>query len=185
MSAVFLVLAKLWASPTVRKVLLYAGIAVAAIAIPWVSYNRGFNRGASSMMATMMEHERAAVAAADAKYRAQELAHEKQVADLRVEFAARQSTEREVDRGAAADLSSGARRVRVQVARCSPNTTALGSAAPRADDAATAELAPEVAAGLYAIAADCDETARQLSALQNWALGAVMLCNGGTQQPVK
>jgi hypothetical protein len=179
MTAIMLLLRRLWASPTLRIVIVIFGTLLLVIISHVVAYRLGLSRGISREHAINVDRERAAVAAADAKYRAQEMANAKRVEDLRIEFAKRQAAELAVDSRAAGDLASGARRVRVAVTRCGPSPSAPGPAPARVDDTSSAELAPEVAAALYAIAADCDNTARELTALQGWATSAVKLCNGG------
>lgn len=180
MTAVLLLLRRLWASPALRTVVIIALAIGLVIITHLVAYHTGLNRGSSRAHAEDVEKERAAVAAADAKYRAMEAANEKRVEDLRLEFAKRQAAELAVDSRTAGDLAAGTRRVRVAVTRCGPNPAAPGPTTARDDGAETAELAPATATALYTITADCDETARQLTALQSWARSAVQLCNGGT-----
>lgn len=178
MTVVLLLLRRLWASPAMRAVLIIALAIGLVVGTHLIAYRTGLSRGSSRMHAEDVERERAAVAAADAKYRAMEAGNEKRVEDLRLEYAKRQAAESAVDSRTAAALASGAQRVRVAVTRCGPNAAAPGPPAARDDGSETAELAPETATALYAIAADCDETARQLTALQSWSLAAVKLCNG-------
>jgi len=177
-TAILLLLRKLWASPAMRAVLIIALAIGLVVVTHLIAYRTGLSRGSARMHAEDVERERAAVAAADAKYRAQEAVNEKRVEDLRVEYTKRQATESAADSRTSGDLASGARRVRVAVTRCGPNPAALGPTTARADGSETAELAPATATALYTIAADCDETARQLTALQSWSLAAVKLCNG-------
>ena len=182
MTAVMLLLGRLWASPKLRVALLIA-LAIGIVAVTHlVAYHTGISRGAAKAHTEDTLREQAAVAAAESRYRAQEMANEKRVETIRVEFAERQATELAVDNRAASDLASGSRRVRVQVTRCSSSPAAPGPAAARADGPETAELAPETAASLYAIAADCDANTRQLTALQDWAKSAVLLCNGQSER---
>ena len=180
-----LLLRKLWASSALRAVVIVALALGLVVVTHLIAYRSGLGRGTTRAHAEDDARDRAAVAAANAKYRAQEMTYEKRIDDLRVDFAKRQATELAVDRGAAAALASGAQRVRVTVTRCSPNPAAPGPASARVDGPETAELAPEVAATLYAIAADCDKNTRQLTALQAWALSAVKLCNGDTAQTIE
>jgi hypothetical protein len=181
MSSVFLVLAKLWATPAIRKAII-VGVLVVTTALTMLTlYRTGLRRGADRMHAADVEHERAAVAAADAKYRAQEVTYAKQIDQLRVEYAKTETTAQVVDSATVRALDAGARRVRLPVVRCGPNPAAAGPTTARADDSASAELPGPVAAALYAIAADGDQAIRQLTALQAWARSAVTLCNGGSK----
>lgn len=112
--------------------------------------------------------------------RALEAEHEKHVADLRAEFATAQAKEKADDEKTVGDLRSGIKRLRLQVAACSPTNPGEADLAPiRIDGAGTAELSPETAATLWTIAADGDRCARKLTALQEWARSAVQLCSGG------
>lgn len=114
---------------------------------------------------------------ANEKNREQEKAHEQHVADLRAEFARSNAEARERDARTVADLRAGNQRLRLQVAACSAAPTeSPGGPAPGADGTRTAELAPETAATLWAIAADGDRAIRKLGALQDWARSAVTLC---------
>jgi hypothetical protein len=68
-----------------------------------------------------------------------------------------------------AQLLAGTQRVRVHVATCHPTGTGSKSTAPASgsdDSAAYADLSPAVAAGVYAVADDADDTASKLRALQ-------------------
>ena len=182
MTAVMLLLGKLWASPKLRVVLLVT-LAIGIVAVTHlVAYRTGISRGARKAHGEDTLREQAAVAAAESRYRAQEMASEKRIEQIRVDYAKQQATELAVDTHAVGDLTSGARRVRVQVTRCGTGAAAPGPAAARADGPETAELAPETAASLYAIAADCDANTRQLTALQAWAKSAVLLCNGQSER---
>jgi prophage endopeptidase len=120
-----------------------------------------------------------AVAAAEQRYRDMEVEHAKRIEALRLEYATKDADAKAVDAEVARDLGSGVRRLRVHVSRCRPAIPEAAGAPARADDAATAELAPETAAAFYAIAADGDTAIRQLTALQAWARSAVELCIGG------
>lgn len=117
------------------------------------------------------------LAEADDKNREQEKAHEQRVSDLRAEFAQQQADAQARDARTIADLRSGNQRMRLQVTSCSsaqadPSGTAPGGA----DGTGDAELAPAVAAALWSIAADGDRAIRKLTALQDWARSAVLLC---------
>ena len=182
MTAIMLLLGRMWASPKLRAALLVA-LAIGIVAVTHlVAYHTGISRGTKKAHAEDLQREQAALVAAESKYRAQEMANEKRVEQLRVEFAKAQATEQAVDTRVGGDLRAGNQRVRVQVTHCGPSPAAPGPAAARVDDPETAELAPETAASLYAIAADCDATARQLTALQAWSRSAVLLCNGQSER---
>lgn len=122
-----------------------------------------------------------ALAEANARNRAQELAHEQRVAALRVEFATQQATEAAADARRLADLRSGNDHLRLRVASCEArpyptDTSWAGPSAPGAYGPAYAELAPEVGAALYGIAADGDSAIRQLNKLIDWTESAVKAC---------
>lgn len=178
MTALLLLLGRLWSSPIVRKALLVTGLAVAAVTVPWATYRTGLSRGSAKAHAEDAEHERAAVDDADAKYRAQERANDQRVSDLRVMYAKAEAAARASDAVVSRDLADGTRRVRIPVASCCPNATALGPAPGGVDGTETAELPGPIAAALYAIAADGDQAIRQLTALQDWSRSAVVLCGG-------
>lgn len=81
-----------------------------------------------------------------------------------------------------ADLRSSQRRVRIPVTDCLAEPVPEAKPATSADHGAgTAELDPQVAARIWAIAADGDRAAQKLTALQSWAREAVRLCNGNHQ----
>ena len=169
-----LLLARLWASPLARKALL----AILVLAAIGIAYSTGKSRGASAMHAEDVAHEQAALAAAEKAYREQERAHDKVIDQIRVDYARQETAAHAADADVARSLADGARRVRLPVVRCSPDTAALGPTPGRVDDPATAELPGPIAAALYAIAADGDQAIRQLTALQAWARSAVRLCSG-------
>jgi hypothetical protein len=137
----------------------------------------GKRAGAASQRVWDQVQAAAAVATENDKNRKREIDHERQLSDLRRDYAAKAATEAAGDARTAADLGSGAIRMRLPVRRCSVVATA-STAAARADDSATvSELAPKTSAALFALAADGDRYARQLAALQTWARSAVVLCS--------
>lgn len=76
-----------------------------------------------------------------------------------------------------ANLRSAEQRVRVKVTDChDPAVPKSTAAASEPDGSGTAELNPEVAARIWAIAADGERAIRKLIALQAWAREAVELC---------
>lgn len=110
--------------------------------------------------------------------RAKELKHEQEVSGLRARLAAEEGKEQGVDATAVAGYRNGNDRLRLPVRTCSTAVAAAAeSAAARAHEEASAELAPETAATLYGIAADGDTAIRQLTGLQEWAESAVKLCS--------
>lgn len=178
MTVILLMLGKLWRAPWVRTVGICLALLAAIILTHVAAYYRGAGNGAAKAHAEDAAAQAAALARAESVYRAKELTNEKQIEGIRVEYAARAATETALDAHAGGDLRAGTQRMRVAVARCSPVPAAPGPTASRADVAETAELAPEVAGRLYAIAADGDAAIRQLTALQAWAKSAVTLCGG-------
>ena len=165
-------LVRLWDSAWFRSLALL----VLAMALFWAFYRLGMNLGQKKAHAEDAVAYQAAMTRADAKYREQERANEQRVSDLRVEYAKAEASARASDASVSRDLADGTRRMRLKAAACRPSATALGPTPGRVDGAADAELAPEVAAALYAIAADGDQAIRQLGALQAWARSAVRLC---------
>ena len=120
-----------------------------------------------------------AVAVENGKNREKEIAYERTISELRRGYAAKAAAEAVGDAHTLADLGSGVVRLRLPVARRCPAIPATATAAARVDAAGEAELAPATATALFAIAADGDRYARQLTALQAWALDAVRLCSSG------
>lgn len=155
-----------------------AAIVFLGLACVAVAFVAGHRSGSSEARAKAEADARKALEIADRKYRQQEADHAKQISDLRLGYARLAATEAEKDRAVVSDLDSGAKRVRVRAARCAPVPT-TGAASVGADAGAEAELPSAVGARLYDLAADADETARQLTALQAWAKEAVRLCGGG------
>lgn len=177
MNALVDVLARVWQS-RLRTALIVLIALLVLTASYWVVWKVGESRGVERARTEDQARAQAALAAAEAKYRQQEVEHEKKVEALRVKFVAEQAVEAATDRQVANDLASGARRVRLTVTRCRPDSAAASSTAARAADSQTAELPGATSAALYAIAADGDQAIRQLSALQAWARTAVELCSG-------
>jgi hypothetical protein len=167
-------LIRFWDSSAFRGLV----VLLLAVVLFWAFYAWGMSVG--NERAKVDERARADIALAkmDAQYRAKEAGHAKAVEQIRMDFTAAQATARADDARVSRDLADGSRRMRFKAARCSPSAPALGPTPGRADGAADAELAPEVAGSLYAIAADGDQAIRQLGALQAWARSAVALCGG-------
>lgn len=165
-------------------------VAVAAGLVASAGYGFGYGsgraKGAEKLDAYKVEvHERELkqereLSSANDRNRSLENDHAREVADLRTEYATHQADAKARDDQRIADLRSGNDRLRVQVTNCrttQPDTAATASGG--ADGAGTAELAPEAAAALWAIASDGDRAIRKLTALQAWARSAVDLCGGG------
>lgn len=117
------------------------------------------------------EDQKDAFIAADRKYREAEHAYQEKIENARAEYVRKSAEVDELDRRAADALASGSRRVRVHTLSSNPSCPqppAPATSPARADAEAGAELAPEVGAELYRIAAYGDETARQLAELQAW-----------------
>jgi hypothetical protein len=169
-------LLRIWDSSWFRSLV----VLVVGVALLWAFYAWGSRVGQKRAHADDAITYQAALAKADAKYREQERVHEQKVSDLRVEYAKTEAAARASDAVVSRDLADGTRRLRFKAATCRPSAPALGPTPGRADGAADAELAPEVATALYAITADGDQAIRQLIALQAWAKAAVRLC-GATQ----
>jgi phosphomannomutase len=182
MSVILLALGRLWASPGVHKGLIFVGACVAVAVAFAATYHAGKVRGAATTHLADVDRERASVAAADAKYRKQEIDNANRIDAIRVAYTKAETTAAVVDSAAVRALDSGVRRVRIAVTRCDPNPTAPGATPTRVDDTPSAELPGPIAATLYAIAADGDQAIRQLTALQAWARSAVALCNGDPQK---
>ena len=159
--------------------LLIGSLAVSiALGLP-LAHWRGERVGRAKQKLDDDARSAAALAVASERYRAKEVAHAEQVSTLRLDFARREASARALDEARARELASGARRVRLPVARCGPAATAPGAAPSGVDGAGSAELPGEVAAALDGIACACDKYARQVTGLQEWARAAVRLCNGG------
>lgn len=170
----------------------WAYIVAGALALGAAVYAVGYGFGVASATATAAETARKlaaevaadhlaqvkALAAADAKYRKAEKDHDQEVAQLRIDFAAEAARQHAADAGVVADLRSGARRLRLQVASCAAHPAEVGPATGGVHEAAYAELAPETSATLYGIAAEGDDAIRELTGLQAWATSAVKLCSG-------
>lgn len=185
-----------WTKPTTvlgfttsLKVWAIAGVAalVVALALFGAGAGTGYAWGTDNSAKKVIKAEKAladykadqltAVNKINEANRAKELKHEQEVSGLRARLAAAEGKEQAVDATAVADLRSGADRLRLPVRTCSAAVaSAAESAAARAHEEASAELAPEVAATLYGIAADGDAAIRQLTGLQEWADSAVKLC---------
>lgn len=135
---------------------------------------------AATVAADKLEAQKA-LANANAKYRQQESDHEKEVAQLRLDFAKDQAVQHATDTAAVAALLNGTHRLRLQVASCQAGSAQAQSAPGGVDEAGTAELAPTTSAALYGIAADGDDAIRTLTKLQEWATSAVKLCSGDTK----
>jgi len=142
-----------------------------------VAYGAGERAGVVSQRVLDRSEAAAALAVADAKYRQAEVTYERNVSDLRRTFAAADATANAKDAASGAALRSGAVRLRFPLAARCPEAAGARSAAARVDAATRGELAPEVAAALFAIAADGDAAIRQLTALQAWSRSAVTLCS--------
>ena len=140
-------------------------------------YEVGKVKGGRSAHAADAAHEAAALAAANDRYRQGELANERQVAEIRRDYAAKDAAAKEGDRRATADLRAGVVRMRVPIVGRCPDSAAARPSAGGIDVPETAQLAPTFAADLWTIAADGDAAIRQLTALQEWADSAVKLCS--------
>ena len=165
--AVLSSIAKRW------RLILEAALIVAIFA----AHGLGKRKGSAAAHAEDAAKAAVAAAAAETRYRERELANERTIADVRRTYASTEATAKAADAHDVADLRSGLLRVRIPTTRRCPDTPATGSSAARADDPSTAELAPKAAADLRAIADDGDEAIRQLTALQEWARAAVLLCS--------
>lgn len=122
-----------------------------------------------------------ALTVANAKNRKQEQDFADQVQKLTDKFHKENDDARLADATTIANYKLGASRMRLQVTKCQtgPAGSAQGNGAPGGGDGtATADLAPATAAALYGIAADGDTAIRKLTLLQDWAIGAMKLCNG-------
>ena len=91
----------------------------------------------------------------------------------------RQATEQAAQAAAIiADLRDSNQRVRIKVTDCdNPAVPASSSAAGIDNGSRTAELDGQVAARIWAIAADGERAIAKLTALQQWANKAVLLCS--------
>jgi hypothetical protein len=155
-------------------------VAAAAIVLATtVAYHGGKAIGHSRAHDEDAAESARALQTAEATYRAREDQHGKEIAELRRNYAETKATAAAVDADVTRDLSSGVKRLRLPIASRCPNAPKAGPAAARVDEGETAELTQEAATSLYRIAADGDEAIEQLAALQEWARGAVRLCNGG------
>lgn len=176
------------------RVWILLGLVLAGAAIASAGY--GFGRFHESRSAAkelnqykeeVREREREQarlLAEADDKNREQEKTHEQRVSDLRAEFAQQQADAQARDARTIAYLRSGAQQLRLQVTSCSTaQANSSGTASGGADGAGGAELAPEVAAALWSIAADGDRAIRKLTTLQGWARSAVQLCGVPQTEP--
>jgi hypothetical protein len=163
-----------WLTTTRCGRYLLAVLAVALVA--QVSYCAGNSRGGAREASKCREREQRAMVNAQERYRTEEEFHAKEVRELQSRYASQQQTAAAVDARAVADLGSGVRRLRFPVARGCPSAAAPGGTPGRIDEAAPAEIAPEIARSLYSIAADGDEAIRQLTALQAWVRDALRLC---------
>lgn len=109
-----------------------------------------------------------------------ERSHATSVASIQADYERRAKEQAAATATVIADLRSSRERVRVKVTDC--RDAAVPSAptpTSEPDGARTAELDPEVAARIWAIAVDGERAIRKLIALQAWANEAVELCNGG------
>lgn len=147
-----------------------------ALAASW-SYWAGNRNGDRLARADERGKAAKALVEADAKYRARETEHASEVESIRIEYVKKAAAEEAKSKAIADDLRVGVRRMRVRAARCTESATTI-TAAPGTDAEATCELPAGVAERLYNRAVTCDETAEQLSALQDWSVSAVKLCNG-------
>jgi hypothetical protein len=154
-------------------------IVVAAVALAIViSYRVGKSRCAAVEARKNQELQQRAMVAAQERYRTEEVFHAREIQELQSKFSALQQQAARDDSRVAADLGSGRARLRFKVAARCPTPAATGLAPLGTHGPETADLAPETAAALYSIAADGDQAIRQLTALQEWARGAVRLCGG-------
>lgn len=157
----------------------WAAAALALAALVLGSHYLGRRSGAKQAHAEDLAKEQAALVEADARYRKQEKTHDEQVQQLRLAYAAEAAKQEAANDAHARDLRSGAERLRFKVAACRPVAAGAGPTTTRVDDPEEADLAPEVAERIFAIAADGDAAIEQLTALQAWARSAVVLCGGG------
>lgn len=175
------------ASPARLWLLAGAAVAVALIAAAGYGFGYGSGRAAGAKALDAYKavvHERELdqereLTAANDRNRSLEAEHEREISDLRTEYATNQAAAQASDDRRMADLRSGSDRLRVQVAHCraaQPGTTT--AAADGVDGAGDAELAPDAAAALWGIASAGDRAIRKLTALQGWARSAVALCGG-------
>ncbi len=111
-----------------------------------------------------------ALSTANNKVREREQLHEQNVAKLRDDFRAILEQQFARDSARIAELSSGSKRLRVQVipGSCKPGAVPGVPTPEGANDTATAELAPATGTALYRIAADGDQAINQLTALQKY-----------------
>jgi len=101
----------------------------------------------------------------------------KQVASIRAQYAAEEARARADDDRTIADLRSGLSRLHLRITACDKARPSGARTAPGgANEARTAELTPETAAALTAIAADGDRAIRKLTGLQAWSASALNLC---------
>lgn len=158
----------------------WLGIAAGCVFTVGVAYWYGFTNGSRQAHAEDARRYAVELDKANEVYRAKEDEHAKSTEELRIKYARVDSTETGRDSVVVSQLGTGAKRMRVRTASC-PAVPAPGAAPVGTDEPPTCELSPEVGARLYQLAADADQAARQLAALQEWAFSAVKLCNGSKQ----
>ncbi len=173
---------KIWAA---------AGVLLAVVLSALAGYGYGYGAGKAEATAKAAEamdqyqkeirakeqEQERLLAETNKKNREQEKAYEQRIADIRAKFAQQQADAQARDERTIADLRSGNRRLRLQVASCVASRPGTIEPSPeRTDGTGIAELAPETSAALWGIAADGDRAIRKLIALQAWAQSAVQLC---------
>jgi hypothetical protein len=124
---------------------------------------------------------RSRLQASEANYREKEGKFNATISDLEKAYETAKNNIRLADRSVSNSLINGGARMRVQTSTtCLPvSQSSETNAAPSgANESNSGQLPGGIAQRLYDRAASADECARQITALQAWAMAALDLCNG-------
>jgi hypothetical protein len=124
---------------------------------------------------------RSRLQASEANYREKENTFTQRISDVEKEYEKKRNDLGRIDRSVSSSLINGGARMRVQTSTtCLPvSQSSETNAAPSgANESNSGQLPGGIAQRLYDRAASADECARQITALQAWAMAALDLCNG-------
>ena len=150
-----------------RTILVLALFVPLCAAVP-ISCAVGRSQGKEREHARMEREAEAALAVANAKYRAIEDQHAKDIASVRLEYVKQQTTAEVADRAVVRDLNRGATGLRFKLTKCDPAMPNGGASPGGATGAPTGQLAPATAGSLYSIAGDGDTCCRQVNGLLDY-----------------
>jgi hypothetical protein len=161
---------------------LIAGVGLALAGVYSVGYNAGeakVQAGFNAYKAEIAEQDGKAqkeLARLNSLNAEMRLKHAKQILEIHTNFLLEKQREKAVDDAVVADLKSGNRKLRVQVASCFSRPTETGTNPKGTDGAGVAELSPGAGEFFYGQSAEADRLKRKVTALQAWVNSAIQRC---------